>query len=61
MAKTKRILIHLECTVCKNRNYTTEKNPENAALKKEAGREKLLLRKYCKRCRKVTEHKEVKI
>lgn len=62
MAKAKRILVNLECTVCKNRNYTTEKNPENAG-KKGGGKtaEKLLLRKYCKHCRKMTEHKETKI
>jgi len=54
MAKKKRILVLLECTVCKSRNYTTQRNPENTP-------EKLVLKKYCKRCRKVMEHKEVKI
>ena len=54
MAKTKRILVRLECTVCKSRNYTTAKTPENT-------KEKLLLKKFCRRCRKVTEHKEIKI
>lgn len=62
MAKAKRILIHLECPVCKNRNYTTEKNPDNAQAKaKEGASQKLTLKKYCKHCRKITEHKEVKI
>ena len=54
MAKTKRIIIQLECPVCKSRNYTTGKNPENT-------KEKLVLKKYCNRCRKSTEHKEIKI
>jgi len=54
MAKSKRIFILFECTVCKSRNYTSKKNPENT-------KEKLLLKKYCPRDKKVTEHKEVKI
>lgn len=54
MPKSKRILIQLECSVCKSRNYTTTKNPENT-------KEKLVLRKYCPLDRKVTEHREVKI
>lgn len=54
MAKSKRIFILLECTNCKSRNYTSKKNPENS-------KEKLLLKKFCKTCKKVTEHKEVKI
>ncbi len=54
MAKTKRILFRLECTVCKSQNYTNSRNPENS-------KEKLLLKKYCKKDRKITEHKEVKI
>jgi len=54
MAKSKRILIQLECPVCKSRNYTTSKNPENT-------KEKLVMKKYCPKDRKVTEHKEVKI
>ncbi|MBI3342048.1 50S ribosomal protein L33 [Candidatus Curtissbacteria bacterium] len=63
MAKAKRVFIQLECTVCKNRNYTTIKNPDNAKLKAkgEVGKDKLILKKYCKTCRKVQEHKEVKI
>ena len=63
MAKAKRILVQLECTVCKRRNYITEKNPDNAQAKGKAGsgKEKLLLKKYCRWDRKVTEHKEIKI
>lgn len=47
-----RITIGLTCSVCKNRNYVTTKN------KKETP-DKLKLNKFCKRCRKVTEHREV--
>ena len=54
MAKTKSILIQLECTVCKSKNYTTSKNPSE-------NKEKLELAKFCKKCRKHTPHKEVKI
>lgn len=41
----------LVCTVCKSQNYLTEKNKTNTP-------DKLVLKKFCKRCRKVTEHKE---
>ena len=63
MAKAKRILLQLECTVCKSKNYTTQKNPDSAAAKGKAGegKEKLLLKKFCKFCRKVQPHKEAKI
>ncbi|HLB95430.1 MAG TPA: 50S ribosomal protein L33 [Patescibacteria group bacterium] len=54
MAKAKAILIQLECSVCKSRNYTTSKNPTE-------NKEKLQLMKFCKRDRKHTLHKEVKI
>lgn len=46
-----RITIGLVCSVCKNRNYVTEKNKMETP-------EKLKLNKFCKHCRKVTEHKE---
>ncbi|MBI5452190.1 50S ribosomal protein L33 [Candidatus Gottesmanbacteria bacterium] len=49
--KEQRILIALVCSVCKSQNYITRKNKLNQ-------KEKLLLKKYCKRCRKHTEHKE---
>lgn len=49
--KEQRILIALVCQKCKSQNYITQKN-------KELTKEKLKLRKYCKRCRKHTEHKE---
>ncbi len=47
-----RITLGLVCTVCKNRNYVTTRNKLNTE-------KKLLLKKFCKQCRKVTEHKEV--
>ena len=47
----KRLLIGLICQVCKKHNYTTEKNKINTP-------EKLVIKKYCQRCRKRTDHKE---
>lgn len=53
MAKgEQRITLGLKCSVCKNVNYVTERNKINNEAK-------LLLQKYCKHCRKKTEHKEV--
>ena len=49
--KEKRVLIALICQVCKSQNYITNKN-------KMEQKEKLVLKKYCKTCRKHTEHKE---
>ena len=46
-----RDIITLECTECKNRNYTTTKNPEN-------DRNRIELKKYCKFCQAHTLHKE---
>ena len=48
-----RIVVTLACTECRERNYTTEKNRRN-----DSGR--LELRKYCRRCRKHTLHRETK-
>ena len=48
-----RTIITLECPVCKERNYTTTKNKRTMT-------DKLVLPKYCPRCRKHTEHKETK-
>jgi large subunit ribosomal protein L33 len=47
-----RIKIGLVCQTCKNRNYVTEKNKMETP-------EKLVLKKFCNQCRKVTDHKEV--
>jgi len=46
-----RVKIGMVCTVCKNRNYITTRNKVNTP-------EKLRLKKWCRHCRKVTEHKE---
>ncbi|MCH7541481.1 50S ribosomal protein L33 [Patescibacteria group bacterium] len=51
--KGPRILVTLACSECKSQNYTTEKNRQNTEGKLE-------LKKFCKRCRKVTLHQEVK-
>lgn len=51
--KEKRVQIHLQCSECKELNYTTQKNKDQ--------KEKLELKKYCKRCRKHTLHKETKV
>jgi len=55
MAKKKaaRTMIHLECTVCHERNYHTEKSKTTTP-------NRLELNKFCKRCDKVTPHKEGK-
>jgi large subunit ribosomal protein L33 len=49
--KADRIIITLACTECRERNYTSEKNRRN-----DTGR--MNLNKYCRRCRKHTEHRE---
>jgi large subunit ribosomal protein L33 len=45
------VKLGLICTVCQTRNYITSKN-------KLENKEKLLLSKYCRKCRKHTDHKE---
>lgn len=49
----KRIKVTLACEECKSRNYITLKNKAN-------DRERLELRKYCRRERKYTAHKETR-
>jgi large subunit ribosomal protein L33 len=49
--KTPRILVALLCSVCGAQNYLTERNKTNTT-------DKLKLTKYCKWCKKKTEHKE---
>ena len=51
--KKGREYIFMECPACKNRNYRTSKQTRGATGK-------LALKKYCKFCRKHTEHKEKK-
>jgi len=48
-----REIVTLQCTVCKNRNYSTTRN-------KKTQTEKTELNKYCPHCRKHVLHKETK-
>ena len=48
-----REIVTLQCTECKERNYTTTKNKKTTT-----GR--LELAKFCNRCRKHQAHKEAK-
>lgn len=48
-----RDLIHLQCTECKRKNYTTTKN-------KKKHQEKLETKKYCPFCKSHKIHKEAK-
>lgn len=45
------VKLGLVCAVCGYRNYVTAKN-------KLENKDKLVLKKYCRHCRKHTEHKE---
>jgi len=51
--KGDRIIIHLACTGCRRRNYTTTKNRRNDP-------DRLELRKYCPQCRRHLPHREVR-
>ncbi len=53
-SKIKTETIHLQCSKCKRKNYTTTKNKQNVP-------EKIELNKYCKYDRKNTLHKEIKV
>ncbi|OIP22766.1 50S ribosomal protein L33 [bacterium CG_4_10_14_0_2_um_filter_33_32] len=53
MAKDNRPVITLECSVCHERNYSTTKNAKTQ-------KERMELKKFCKRCRAHTVHKESK-
>ena len=46
-------IIHLACTDCQERTYTTTKNKKNDS-------QRLELRKYCPRCRSHTLHRETR-
>ncbi|UCF31192.1 MAG: 50S ribosomal protein L33 [bacterium] len=48
-----RVIVTLECTGCKRRNYTSTKNKKNTT-------ERLELKKYCSFCQGHTVHKETK-
>lgn len=51
--KGQRLQFGLQCTVCDNVNYVTERNKQNTP-------DALKLTKYCQNCRKHTDHKERK-
>lgn len=53
MAKKKFMVVFLTCTECKSRNYTIRRRRDKKGAKLE-------LRKYCKKCRKHTLHKETR-
>lgn len=54
MAKQEaRIVLNLECTECKNRNYATTKNKRNDP-------DRLTRNKFCPTCRKHTPHREAR-
>lgn len=48
-----RVIIQLACTVCKDRNYSTTKNKTKTP-------DRLEKKKFCRKCRKHTAHKETK-
>ena len=48
-----RVIVSLECGTCKNRNYSTTRN-------KRVHTEKYKIKKFCRFCRRHTEHKESK-
>ncbi|MFD1408389.1 50S ribosomal protein L33 [Kroppenstedtia eburnea] len=48
-----RVLITLECTDCKERNYSSTKNKRNHP-------DRMEFRKYCPRCNGHTLHRETK-
>jgi len=48
-----RIIIHLACTECRERTYTTVKNRRNDA-------DRMELNKYCPRCRQHRLHRETR-
>ena len=51
--KEDRVVIHLACTECRSRNYTTSKNRRNDP-------DRLEFRKFCPRCRGHRPHREVR-
>ncbi len=51
--KEDRVVIHLACTDCRSRNYTTTKNRRNDP-------DRLEFRKFCSRCRGHRLHREVR-
>ncbi len=48
-----RTKVVLECTECKMRNYDTKKDKKKTP-------DRIVLKKYCPKCKKHTDHKESK-
>jgi large subunit ribosomal protein L33 len=48
-----REIIQLQCTDCKDKNYSTTKNRKTTP-------DRLEMKKFCRKCRKHTAHKEAK-
>jgi large subunit ribosomal protein L33 len=48
-----REIVTLQCTTCKNKNYSTTKNKKTTT-------ERLEFNKFCRKCRCHTSHKEIK-
>ncbi len=48
-----RVIINLECTECKERNYSTTKNRRTTT-------DRLEMKKYCGRCQSHTVHRETR-
>ncbi len=46
-------LVKMECAECRSINYHTYRNKKKV-------KEKLILKKFCKNCKKHTDHKETK-
>ena len=64
MAKSKkgpRQAVGLQCSVCKSFGYVSEYNKNNEQLKKHSSGEATFpINKYCKVCKKHTEHRMMK-
>ena len=48
-----REIIQLQCTDCKDKNYSTTKNRKTTP-------DRIEMKKFCRKCRKHTAHKEAK-
>ena len=48
-----REIVQLQCTDCKRKNYSTTKNRKTTP-------DRLEMKKFCRKCRKHTGHREVK-
>ena len=56
--KGAREIVAMVCEVCKSQNYVTERNKVNMQNSAKTPGNKLILKKFCKICKKVTSHKE---